>query len=147
MNETEATLDRINRKLGHLEQRLDGMRQEDEDAGIFLNFLAEEIKPGGIVVDEELAKTTPCRCFEYKGKDYCFSTGVFGVLTPEEQEVLCPEKIRVPDERKERYQKFAAAAEEAHKKIEELPPGERLAPWLEEMGKELSKEGIVQGER
>jgi len=42
-----------------------------------------------------------------------------------------------------RYETFAEAAEEAHKKIEAMPSGvERLEVWLSAMGKELSKHGI-----
>ena len=42
-----------------------------------------------------------------------------------------------------RYETFAAAAEEAHKKIESMPSGiERLEAWLGAMGEELSKRGV-----
>jgi len=43
----------------------------------------------------------------------------------------------------ERYERFAAAAERAHKEIESMPKGmPRLETWLSAMGRELSKEGI-----
>lgn len=142
MVDTEAALTRIESGIARLESRLDDMREEDEATGIMLHFITEQVKPGGIVVDEELARATACRCFEYQGKDYCFSKGVIGMLTQEEEERFCPTRNYAANGRKERYQKFAAAAEKAHRKIEEIPPGERLIPWLETMSQELRKEGI-----
>ncbi|GAI89094.1 unnamed protein product, partial [marine sediment metagenome] len=43
---------------------------------------------------------------------------------------------------KQRFEEFAEAAEAAHKRIEGIPKGERLVPWLTEMGKELRARGI-----
>ena len=115
------------------------------DHELLLHFGVEEIGSPGIVLYEATARATPCSCFTYKGKDLCWSKGIVGLLTQEQQNVYCVagKAYKAQPALTERYARFAEAAEEAHKKIEAMPKGrERLEVWLTEMGRELSKRGI-----
>jgi len=120
-------------------------REMPSDHEFLLHFGIEEVGSPGVVLDEAAARATPCSCFTYKGKDMCWSRGMIGMLTQPQQEAYCVagKVYKAQPALTERYNKFAEAAEEAHKKIEAMPKGtERLETWLEEMGKELSKRGL-----
>lgn len=116
--------------------------------GMLLHFTEHAIEDGGLVVNEARAKATPCNCFTYKERDYCFSPGVIGMMSskenPEQVTEFCKvgKTYEVKPGIKQRFEEFSEAAEEAHKKIESIPKGERLSPWLSAMGKELEKRGI-----
>jgi len=116
--------------------------------GLLLQFTEHEIEGAGLVVNEERARATPCRVFTYKGREYAFSPGVIGLISgeknPEQMEAYCKvgKTYEVKPGIKERFETFASAAEEAHEKIEEIPKGERLVPWLTAMGEELEKRGV-----
>jgi len=133
-------------KLGELEKRVEKLEKmlEPEEPNFLLHLTVEETASPAIMVDEAVAKASPCRCFTYKGKDYCFAKGAIGMLNPTQAELYCiaGKTYEVSPRIQERFYRFAAAAEEAHKKIEKIPKGERLLPWLEEMGKELKERGI-----
>ena len=117
--------------------------------GLLLQFTEHEIEGAGLVVNEARARASPCNCFTYKGREYCFSPGVIGMMSSKENPEQIAEYCKVGKTYevkpgiKERFESFAGAAEEAHKEIEEIPKGERLAPWLEAMGKELEKRGVA----
>jgi len=116
--------------------------------GMLLHFTEHAIEGQGLVVNEARARATPCNCFTYKGREYCFSKGIIGMMSsaenPEQIAEYCKvgKTYEVKPGIKERFESFAGAAEEAHKKIEEIPKGERLVPWLSAMGEELEKRGI-----
>jgi len=112
---------------------------------LLLHFGVEELASPGVVLDEARAKATPCSCFTYKGKDLCWSKGIIGMLAQPQQDIYCVagKTYKTQPALTRRYETFAAAAEEAHKKIEAMPSGvERLEVWLSAMGEELSKRGI-----
>ncbi len=116
------------------------------DHELLLHFGIEEVGSPALILDEATARATPCSCFTYKGKDLCWSRGAIGMLRQDQQRVYCVagKTYKEQPALTERYQRFAAAAEEAHKKIETMPKGkERLEVWLTEMGKELDKKGIT----
>ena len=55
----------------------------------------------GIVVDEARAETTPCYCYRIGPTDeprdlLCWSPGIIGALTDEQEMLYCPEKTIVP---------------------------------------------------
>ena len=52
----------------------------------------EDILIDGIVIDEERAKTTPCKCINYNGKELCWSPGVIGMLRQDQVREYCPTK-------------------------------------------------------
>jgi len=115
------------------------------DHELLLHFGIEEVGSPGLVVNEARAKATPCSCFTYKGKDMCWSKGIIGMLARDQQDIYCVagKAYKARPALTERYRSFAAAAEEAHKKIEAMPSGiERLEAWLGAMGEELAKKGI-----
>ena len=115
------------------------------DHELLLHFSIEEVGSPGVVLDEAIARATPCSCFTYKGKDMCWSKGIIGLLAQEQQNIYCVagKAYKARPALTERYTRFAEAAVEAHKKIEAIPKGrERLEVWLEAMGQELSKRGI-----
>lgn len=136
--EATATLNKICQEVGVCEG-------EPSDHELLLHFGVEEVGSPGVVLDEATAKATPCSCFTYEGRDLCWSKGIVGMLKPEQQEVYCVagKTYKAQPKLVERYESFAEAAQEAHKKIETLPRGtERLEVWLGAMGEELSKRGI-----
>lgn len=137
--EATATLNKICEKVGVCE----GTPSDHE---LLLHFGIEEVGSPGVVLDKPTARATPCSCFTYKGKDLCWSKGIIGILTQDQQRVYCVagKTYKARPALTERYQRFAAAAEEAHKKIEAMPKGrERLEVWLTEMGKALETRGIT----
>jgi len=132
-------------KIDKLRTELETLRDEvyDRFRGVTLSDWVTSPESPGIVINEERAKATPCKCFTYKGKDYCYSPGIIGMLEAGQVPTYCPTKAyEVRPGIKQRFEEFAEAAEAAHKKIEEIPKGERLVPWLTEMGKELRAKGI-----
>ncbi len=116
-----------------------------EQEELLAHFTEHAMTGHALVVDESRAKSTPCRCFSYKSRDYCFTPGAIGMLTTEQQAALCAagKNYNVRPGLKARFEKFADAAEAAHKRIEGIPKGERLEPWLRSMSKELSARGIA----
>jgi len=116
--------------------------------GLLLHFTEHEMVGAGMVVNEAKAKDSPCNCFTYKDREYCFSPGVIGMMSskenPEQIAEYCEvgKSYEVKPGIKERFAGFAGAAEAAHKKIEGIPKGERLVPWLKAISEELEKQGI-----
>nr|MBC8273578.1 hypothetical protein [Chloroflexota bacterium] len=53
----------------------------------------------GIIVNEATAMASSCRCIEYRpGKKLCFSKGIIGALSDEQETIYCPvtEKLETP---------------------------------------------------
>lgn len=101
----------------------------------------------GIVVNEAVAKASPCRCFEYEpGKKLCFSKGIVGALSDEQEKIYCPtiEKLESPGLEK-RLKSWMGAKTICKAEIEPIPKGERLGPWLGCMSRELTARGIEAG--
>lgn len=98
----------------------------------------------GIVVDEALAKATPCRCIEYRpGKKLCFSKGIIGALSDEQEKIYCPTTVPLESPRLERrLEGWMGAVETCKAEIAEIPKGERLKPWLSCMSRELVAHGV-----
>lgn len=111
---------------------------------LMLHAVAEMEGGGGIVVDEEVAKATPCRCVEYKpGKYLCWSRGIVGALTDVQEGLYCNprEMIERPGtiERMTKWQECVTKSREA------LPPtngATRLEMYLSSMSKCLKEAGI-----
>jgi len=97
---------------------------------LLLDFAAN-----GIVVDEELAKATPCTCIEYRpGRYICWSKGVVGALSDVQEELYCNPRIvkegRIP------------ARIEAFLEASDICLGLPLKERIECMSRELAKRGI-----
>lgn len=143
----EVTEPPIRAKVANLEpnhiKRYEELFPSDHE--LLLHFGVEELGSPGLVVDEARAKASPCSCFTYKGKDMCWSRGIIGMLAQPQQDIYCVagKAYEARPALTRRYETFAAAAEEAHKKIEAMPSGvERLEVWLGAMGEELAKRDI-----
>ena len=142
---TPAIDHKLERKITGLRSELETLRDEvyNKHRGVTLSDWVTSPESPGIVINEERAKASPCKCFTYKGKDYCYSPGIIGMLEAGQVPTYCPTKeYEVRPGIKQRFEEFAEAAEAAHERIEEIPKGERLVPWLTEMGKELRARGI-----
>ena len=143
---TESAIDsELQAKIERLHTELETLRDEvyGRLRGVRLSDWVTSQESPGIVIDEERAKASPCKCFTYKGRDYCYSPGVIGMLEAGQVPTYCPTReYEVRPGIKQRFEEFSEAAEAAHKKIEEIPKGERLVPWLTEMGKELRARGV-----
>jgi hypothetical protein len=117
---------------------------EDEPGANLLNWLPLIfIESPGIVVDEALAKASPCRCYDIDGKLMCFSKGIIGTLDQAQIDLYCKEKQVVREGIAKRVAKFREAAEVCKARIKDIPKGERLKPWLQCMGMELRARGIT----
>ena len=107
-----------------------------------LHWLAEMEGSPGIVVDEELAKATPCYGYETpEGKKLLFSRGIIGMLDQAQIEKYCP-TVEIKPGLPPRVAVFREAAEVCKKEVEALPKGERLIVWLRCMGREIKKHGV-----
>lgn len=98
----------------------------------------------GIVVNEATAMASSCRCIEYRpGKKLCFSKGIIGALSDEQEAIYCPvtEELESPGLEK-RLKDWMDAVETCKAEIAPIPKGERLEPWLSCMSRELKARGI-----
>jgi hypothetical protein len=113
--------------------------------GLLLHFTEHEMLGSARILDEAAVQANPCNCFTYKGRDFCFAKhGAIGLLSQEQLELCKAGKVyEVKPGMKERFEKFSQAAEAAHEKIEAVPKGERLGPWLSAMSEELGQRGIT----
>lgn len=124
------------------------MRGQEHDS-LMLHSLGPGFGTSGIVVDEAKAKATSCRCIEYRpGKKLCFSSGVVGALSDEQEKLYChpEEKLESPGLEK-RLKSWMGSVDICKAEIAKVPPGERLKPWLSCMSRELSARGIKGGSR
>lgn len=122
---------------------MDRVRERERDS-LLLHSIGYAYGSPGIVVDEVLAKATPCRCIEYRpGKKLCFSKGIVGALSNEQEKIYCPTTIPLESPGLERRLKgWMESVETCKAEIAEIPKGERLAPWLGCMSRELRARGI-----
>lgn len=119
------------------------MVEEKRGHGLILDMAIESLGSPGLVVDPDVAGRTGCRCYLVDGTEMCFSKGIIGTLSKAQREAYCKTKeILREGALVERVKKFKEAAKAAKEKIEKIPKGERLEPWLTAMGEELRKRGI-----
>lgn len=98
----------------------------------------------GIVINEEVAKTTPCKCFQLKADELlCFSKGILGAMSDPQEEIYCTEKHIEPAThgQKKRIAAFTEAVQQAKERYEaEGKPGK--GRWQELVGEEAEKKGV-----
>lgn len=122
---------------------MERVREREHDS-FMLHSIPYAYGSPGIVVNEALAKASPCRCIEYRpGKKLCYSRGVVGGLSDEQEKIYCPtvEELVSPGLEK-RLKDWMGAVEVCKAKIEPIPKGERLEPWLTCMSRELAAAGV-----
>ena len=119
---TEEEIDKVaNEVAAKVLEEVSSEILDPADRGMLLHFSEHAIEGAGLVVNEARARATPCNCFSYKGRDYCFSKGIIGMMSstenPEQIAEYCKvgKTYEVKPGIKERFEKFAGAAEEAHK--------------------------------
>jgi len=117
----------------------------EQEKAILLDVLEHVERGGGLVVHPEVARKTPCRCFEYEGETYCWSPGVIGLISGKKEPHLIEEfcKIRVPADPglKHRFLTFTQAVKEAKKEYEKEGGG--VGKWWEKLGEAFEKRGIT----
>jgi len=95
----------------------------------------------GVVVDEGLARDSPCLCRELEaGGDICFSHGVVGPLDSEQRELFCSagtDRLEVTPEQAARLNLFAETAQACGQEAGSAPEGERLEPYLSCLEREM----------
>ena len=114
-----------------------------EDENLLLHSVPYLEGSPGIVVDEDIAARTPCRCARVDDSEICFSKGIVGGLSEAQKEAYCNPKtyFKSPGLEK-RIKGFKEAVTAAKEKIKDIPKGERLAPWLQAMSQELAERRI-----
>lgn len=125
------------------EEVMDRMRYREHEE-LMLNSVPYIEGSPGIVVDEGVAKATPCRCIEYRpGKKLCFSKGIVGALSDEQEKLYCPteEKLESPGLEK-RLENWMGSVDICKAEIAKIPLGERLKPYLSCMSRELKARGV-----
>jgi len=125
------------------EEVIDRMRYREHEELMLHSVPYAEGSPG-IVIDETVARASPCRCIEYRpGKKLCFSKGIVGALSDEQEKVYCPteEKLESPGLER-RLEHWMESVDTCKAEIAKIAPGERLEPWLSCMGRELKARGV-----
>lgn len=113
--------------------------------GTATDFLPSMEGSPGIVVDDGVARATPCTRFDLgNGKELMFSKGIVGGLDEGQKALYCPETITKPlsDEQQRRLLGWRESADVCKGEIADFPKGEKLQPWLACMSRELSIRGI-----
>lgn len=67
-----------------------------------------------IIVDEEIARHSPCTCYTYDDKQICWSIGAIGVLSDRQEKEFCKEKVvkgNLPPQMQKRMEVFAHAVD------------------------------------
>lgn len=112
-----------------------------------LDFLSTYRGSPGFVVDERLARETPCvavelskRIAEETGRRrLVFSRGVRGPLDEEQVAGLCPsiEERELSAPQRQILERYAQGAARCSERVEGLPLEERIDPWLACLHREL----------
>lgn len=108
----------------------------------------------GLVVDELEARNTPCKCVRIHKddgtyEDICWSKGVIGILSDEQEKLYCPSKMFIPIEDTEIDAVMDTLAELSHE-AKGMPLPDRLKyikqhfdEKLKEKLEEKEKQGFV----
>jgi hypothetical protein len=117
---------------------------ERETDSMLLHSVPYAYGSPGIVVDSAVARATPCRCIDYRpGKRLCFSRGIVGALSDDQEKVYCPTTVPLESPGLERrLAGWMESVETCQADIAAVPKGERLGPWLYCMSRELKARGI-----
>lgn len=100
---------------------------------------------GGIVVDEGLARETPCTRINLGNSELWYSKGVVGALSENEKILYCAtgvEDMPITEEMKHRQQVLMEATTICQKEVEGLPTGDRLNPYMKCMATVAQKRGV-----
>ena len=116
---------------------------EGEGASLIIHWLPEVEGSPGIVVDESVAKATPCTVYKVDTTEMAFSKGIIGTLSKEQIQAYCPTKIYKTEGIARRVKTFKEIAKQCSEEVrEKYVRGERLIPYLKCMGKLAKEKGI-----
>jgi len=99
------------------------------------------------IVDEKLAKTTPCHGYKYDGEKFLWSEGAVGMLSDPQEKKFCTtvkikgKKGEVPSELKTRWKFFKKSAKHCSE-VADKKPGKDLPQFLGCMSREAEKHGV-----
>lgn len=119
-----------------------------EDTGtaiLILHSLEHQATGAGRVIDAARAKTTPCKCFGFEDEEYCWSSGVLGLMSskknPEQIAQYCVlGKEPAGAGAAKRFKELKSAIGEAHKEWE--AEGGDLKKWWGKVGEKMEEKGI-----
>ncbi len=100
---------------------------------------------GGIVVDEGRARESDCRCIPLgEHSKLCYSHGVVGALSHDQEKLYCETYTELPASPAliERQRIMKDAAVFCQSKVQDIPEGQRLEPFLSCMSREAKKKGL-----
>ena len=122
---------------------MERVRERERDS-LMLHSTPYAYGSPGVVVNEAVAMASPCRCIEYRpGKKLCFSKGIIGALSDEQEKIYCTTTVPLESPGLEkRLDDWMESVEVCKAEIAPIPKGERLEPWLSCMARELSARGI-----
>lgn len=138
---TDEEIDRIAERVA--EKALEQLDVEN----LLLHSLPYLHGSPGIVVDEERAKASACKCVEYApGKRLAWSPGIIGALTDEQEKRYCPTMLHIERPgtvgRIRRWQESVDVCKGELAKVPEATGEERAIAWMRCMKRELSARGI-----
>lgn len=144
-------VDDLRARVDSLQRQVDVIQAEQADdvwhdgKPSLLDGLHHMRGKGGIVVDEAVARETPCIAYALTGKepDLYFSRGVVGALSETQREQFCPTvELREPSPAQHaRIVAMQEAAKVCEAELAGVPEGERLEPWLACMAREMRSRG------
>lgn len=96
-----------------------------------------------LIVDEEVARSTPCHGYKNPdtGELYLYSEGAVGMLSDKQEQTYCTEiatKLRIP----KRVKQFKEIVEKCKSVVAEFPEGKRFLPYLACMSEEAKKKNF-----
>lgn len=113
------------------------------------SYIPEAFKaPGeikGVIIDEGLARDTPCRALNAEGSRQVFSQGIVGALSDKEQILYCKsgiDEIELSPEMAKRQKILREATTLCQKEVNHLSEGERLQPFLKCLSSQADRQGI-----
>lgn len=145
---SDGDLAQLKDQVGLLERRMEVVEAEGGTEpwhGTTTDFLPSMTGSPGIVVDEGVARATPCTRFDLgEGKELVYSKGIVGGLDEGQKALYCPETTTKPlsEAQQQRLRDWRDAANVCKGEIAEVPKGEQLQPWLGCMSRELSARGL-----
>ena len=137
----------LSAQVDALRQRLDVLECATTEDSVLHNgtpsgvdFLPAMNGQPGYVVNAGVARETPC--IEYhlsEQRRLTFSQGVVGPLDDEQRDMYCGEveTRQLTPAQLERMRAFDDSAQSCRTELEDVPEGERLAPWVSCMDREL----------
>lgn len=107
---------------------------------LILHSVPEVEGLGGIVTDPAAAESGPCTCYG----NVCFHPGIIGALNKTERNKYCQEVVeKSSPAMQKRLEKWNEAKAICKVEAGKHPKGEQLLPYIQCMGYELPKRGIV----